>query len=354
MKRAGFTPFVLLFGSFLGLGAVQVPAAAQTFPAVCPDDDVISSLGSFIIWVEQPYRPMVSTLPGWNTPAPNHWTSPPMQDFSTTIGHSCVHADGDATDSGGTPVGTAATMVSDSDFAFVPTVGFTEGPAGTREVHTEIWKLKLEEPGCGFTLRAGTGSGVSPASFGEVEDNNPGADDFPAESFFNVFFELDIPLFGGTTLYNQASDPLVVVDDALDQLPPRVVYIHGETPAVPIYFKNGPEIGKRFGFLRLAGHGSNFACERQASPTCPDPAMSREKCQDSETLMAELDKAVEDGLLMDCPDCKDDGSDDAVDDGVDDGEDGDDGEDPCRIWIILVIILLVIVIILILIIIRRR
>lgn len=345
MKRARDTSLILLVGCVLGLGAVQGPAAAQTFPGVCPDDDVISSLGSFIIWVEQDYRPMVSALPGWNVPAPNHWTSPTMQDSSTTIGHSCVHDDDDASDSGGTAVGTAGTMVRDSDFAFVPTAGFTEGPAGTREVHTEIWKLRLEEPGCGFALRVGTGSGVSPASFGEVEDNNPGADDFPAESFFNVFFELDVPLFGGTTLYNQASDPLVVVNDALDQLPPRVIYIHGETPAVPIYFKNGPDIGKRFGFLRLAGHGSNFACEVQPTGNCPEVDLSRE-CPDSAELMAALDKAVEAGLLMDCPDCKDEPTTEPVP--------PEEKPDPCRIWIILVIILVVIVIILIIIIIRKR
>jgi hypothetical protein len=347
MKRVGYVTFVLLVGCALGLGTVGGPAAAQTFPNTpgvdCPDDDVVSSLGAFIIWVEEDYRPALAGVPGWEVSLPDHWTSPPMLDPTTTIGRSCVHTDGDASDSGGTAVGTAGTMVKDSDFAFVPTAGYTDGPPGTREVHTEIRKLNLEEPGCGFALRVGTDSGVSRPSFGEVEDNNPDpALDFPAESFFNVFFEVDLPLFGGTTLYNKASDPLVVVNDALDDLPPTVVYIHGETPAVPIYFKGGPENGKRFGFLRLAGHGSNFFCQFEPVGNCPEDGLGR--CKKSQELMAALAKAVDEGRLMDCPDCKDEPP----------TTETPPEEYPCWIWIILVIILVVIVIILIIIIIRRR
>lgn len=275
---------------------------AQNFPDE-QKDDKISTMGAFIIWVEPDYHDLVRGEPGWNHPRPNHWTSPAMIDHLTVIGRSKVHQDNDGTDSGGATVGVAGTVVKDSDFALVPAIGFTEGPDLTNEVHTEIYKLKLVDPSCRFTLRVGTDAGVAQASFGEVEDNNPGpADDFPAESFFNVFFEMDTP-FG--TLHNQPSDPLLIVNNAVDDLPPHVVYIHGETAAVPIYFKDGLDAGKRFGMLRLAGHGAHFSCERgeqKAPPTCPESYVP-EQCNDDEKLLGAVTEAVFSGRMMDCADC---------------------------------------------------
>jgi hypothetical protein len=41
-----------------------------------------------------------------------------------------------------------------------------------------------------------------------------------------------------------------------------VVYIHGETPAVPVYFRNSKwpywKANDRFGWLKLAGHGTEY------------------------------------------------------------------------------------------------
>lgn len=241
----------------LAVVALASPALAQ-FPAA-PGDDVTFSIGKAILWVEPAFAPLVSGTPGWGQPSPGHWTSPYLYDGNTTLGHSAAHLDGSPPDLGGTVVGTAGSIVADSNFTIHP----NNGPLGAREVHTEMYKLDLTEPpGCnsGIRIRGGTGMGVPFPSFGEVEAN--GATDFPAESFFQVYVEIDTP-FG--TLRN--IDPLLVYNPAINSMPPSVVYIHGITPAVNVFFKGGPNNGQRFGILRLAGH--------QAAPggqeRCPDP-----------------------------------------------------------------------------------
>ena len=263
------------------------PAFAQTFPATA-GDDTTPSLGKAVIWVAPTFRPLVNTMPGWGLPQANHWTTPLMYDPATVIGRSAPHSDGGATDAGGTPVGTAGTIVSDTSFSVVPTFNFTEGPAGTKEIHTEMYKLHMQDLcGTNFAIRGGTGAGVPFASFGEVEAK-PGSTDFPAESFFNVFVEIDTPFFGGTTLYNMV--PLLVVNPNLDNLPPNVVYIHEETGAVPVFFKNGPHAGQLFGKLRLAGHKTGGQCTNPCNVSqCP--------------AAQELDAALDEQPLMKCRNC---------------------------------------------------
>ena len=92
------------------------------------------------------------------------------------------------------------------------------------------------------------------------------ANDFPAESFFNVFVEVAIPVFGGfpgATVTN--STALVVRNDNLLGFPPKVVYLHGDgdSPAVPVAFQSADPgglwaAGDFFGWLILAGHGVGF------------------------------------------------------------------------------------------------
>jgi hypothetical protein len=279
----------------LAAAAVASPALAQSFPAA-PGDNVTFSIGKAIIWVEPAFAPLVSSTPGWGQDGPGHWTSPFLYDGNTTIGHSKAHNSGDATDLGGAIVGTAGSIVADSNFTIHP----NNGPAGAREVHTEMYKLRLEEPaGCnsGIRIRGGTGEGVSFPSFGEVEAN--GAADFPAESFFQVYVEIDTP-FG--TLRN--IDPLLVYNPAINSMPPSVVYIHGLTPAVNVFFMGGPNNGQRFGILRLAGH--------QAAPggqeRCPDPCGY---CP----VRDDLDQALADSQMMRCRSSRDCYAYDVTDDG---------------------------------------
>ena len=107
--------------------------------------------------------------------------------------------------------------------------------------------------------------------------------DFPAQSFFDIFVEVTLPqvpgnnsandfpglLSGiplpsgqsqdGALLYNDANNPLVIVNTNVTSLPPTAVYIHGVTLAVPLKFKfaNPPywAADDVIGYLVLAGHG---------------------------------------------------------------------------------------------------
>ena len=228
-----------------------------------PADDNTSSLGNFRIWVDPDFRDLVAGFPGYD-PGTFRLTSPTLYDPSTVIGRSNIHEDGDATDIGGTSVGTAGTIVSDGSFSAVPP-GF-EGPNGTREVHTEVRSLNMT--GAGAAVRAGSAFGL-PVSPGEVESlsgNSGDPDlDFPAESFFNIFAEVDIPGLGGigATLFN--TDPLLITgNEPLTEFPPKVVYIHGGTEAVNVFFRDDHpndlwDAGDRFGRLVLAGHGISFS-----------------------------------------------------------------------------------------------
>lgn len=244
-------------------------AAATDFDGDCPGggappcDDVTNSLGKFLILVHPTHAPLFTGHPLWDGAV---LTSPLLSDGdgpgTTIIGRSAPHLDGDATDATGTPVGSSGITVSDSMFSDVPT-GF-EGPAGTREVHTELRWLLLSD-GSGAEVRAGDAMSVTRRSFGEVESLNIGdpVGDFPAQSFFNIFVEVTIPaysLFPGATVTN--STALVVTNDNLLGFPPQVVYLHGDgdSPAVPVRFQSAGPGGlwaadDFFGWLILAGHG---------------------------------------------------------------------------------------------------
>jgi hypothetical protein len=143
---------------------------------------------------------------------------------------------------------------------------FAEGPDGTREVHTFIKSLHLS--GGGFEVKAGNQAPLRPISAGEVESlsGNSGdpTRDFPASSFFDVFVEVDVPALGGFPKVQLANvDPLLVQSESITSFPPTVLYIHGNSSAVPLYFYAaipavGIHRGDLFGQLTLAGHGVGF------------------------------------------------------------------------------------------------
>lgn len=228
-------------------------------------DDSAPSLGTFDIFVQPAFRPLMAGYPGYNA-VTFVMTSPTMSDPTTIIGRSAPHLHGSPADLGGTPVGTAGVVISDADFVLEPP-GF-QGPDDTREVHTRIADFNLAGMGGLVTVRAGNAAPGRPISPGEVQSLSGASGDpsldFPAESFFDVFVEVDLPPFGsfpGGTLFN--AEPLLVVNDNLLNFPPHVVYIHGQTPAVPVLFlHNDPGgnwlAGDLFGWLSLAGHGMDY------------------------------------------------------------------------------------------------
>jgi len=111
-----------------------------------------------------------------------------------------------------------------------------------------------------------------------------GGSDFLANSFFDVFVDVDIPGLG--TLYND--EALVVDYKGIDGIPPKVTYVHGNSTLVPLHFlTDGPawHAGDVFGNVILAGHGINmnindpgdvarFQTDYSHIPTMPVPEPS--------------------------------------------------------------------------------
>jgi len=252
-----------------------VPAFAQ-FPA--QGDDPTTSLGSFKIQISSNFTRLFTGCPGFDATS-GILTSPTLYDPATLVGRSNVIRDGDANDTNGVAVGTAGTIVAENQlfpppgFPCAGVAGCASGP-GTREVHTEVRSLKMTSGP--VAVRAGvwynnptTATPPTRISPGEVESQSgPGgapANDFPASSFFDVFVRVDVPACGtggfpGATLYNSA--PLIVKNLNLTAFPPRVVYLHDTSTAVPILFLNAnPPLWNAddiLGYFVLAGHGIGF------------------------------------------------------------------------------------------------
>jgi hypothetical protein len=249
------------------LAVVLISLFAGAFPEEFPSrgDDGVPSLGTVRIYVADKFRPLMYEYPGYN-----HYSrrldSPILYDTMTVIGRSGPHLDGDPFDVDGDSVGTALTLISDAMIPLWPD-GF-EGPSGTREVHTEVYALNMTAMLGMVAVRAGIHAPDRPMSPGEVESKSGASgdpsQDFPAESFFDVFVEMDLPDwngFPGGTLYN--TTPLLVYNETLTGFPPRVVYIHCNSSAVPVMFLHDDpggewQAGEVFGHMVLAGHGISF------------------------------------------------------------------------------------------------
>lgn len=244
------------------LGARQ-GAFAQTFgPGVIATNDLTQSLGQFSIIINPAFQAMMAGGGGYpNYNATTHvLTSPVLYDGATIVGRSAPLQAGSTGDINGVPVGVAGVIISNAMMTVQP-AGLE--PAGTREVHTMIYAMNMTDEN-GSAVRAGTNATVQPVSAvspGEVESWSGAtglpANDFPAQSFFDVFVDVDVAAGGSfpgaTNLYNTM--PLMVQNTNLTSFPPQVVYIHGMSTAVPIKFSSGPYAGQIFGILTLAGHG---------------------------------------------------------------------------------------------------
>lgn len=230
-------------------------------------DDTEPSLGLFKVLIAPKFKAMMAGYPGYSENAWVHrLVSPVMYDPTTRIGRSSLHYQNDILDTGGTPVGTAGTMISDGNMTIVP--GTFNSPAGWPELHTEVYKLSMvARDGSGFAVRAGTQAPTRPVSAGEIQPREDATGFYPARSFFNVWPEVDLPLLGGnpgsTVMYTQT--PLVVRNEDLNCFPPTVVYLHKETGPVSLRFKTADTqatprwaAGDHFGWLVLAGHGINY------------------------------------------------------------------------------------------------
>jgi hypothetical protein len=283
MTRVRRAAWLAIASALMWTSLLAGGAQAQNFPASA-SDETTTSLGKFTIQVAPAFQPAVAALIGGGglvgytyNPANKFLTSPLLNDPTTTIGLSGVLTSGPGGDTTGVTVGsTNPQTISDSTFALIP-AGF-EGVSPTRELHTMVSKLNLAD-GNGNAVLAGTAATVlgTPISPGEVESkSNSGSpgNDFPAKSFFDVFVNVNVNLggsFGTATLFNPASSPLLINPAAdLLALPPKVIYVHGQTNAVPVEFAtDNPGFwskGDLFGWLVVSGHGINFANDGPGGP----------------------------------------------------------------------------------------
>ena len=283
---------LLMSAVILGPGGGQ-RGAALDFPA--QGDDTTYSMGVFRIVVDPIFRTLLEpggpnvTYPGYSL-ADFKVTSPLCIDSATTIGRSGPSIRPRIFP---TPIGLGS-WDSVSGYGAYPATPFTWlfPMPNTAEVLTEIKSFVLSSASSSAgqrecppdprvppvpinwpMVKSGTFAGVMPRSLGMVHENMPngvGASDFPAHSFFDIFVEVSLPPIPGTksgTLFPAGGalltngTPLIITNLALDNFPPTVVYIHGETTAVPLKFKqpNPPywAAGEVFGWLVLAGHGTS-------------------------------------------------------------------------------------------------
>jgi hypothetical protein len=249
----------------LGIASVSLLLLASARAQFPPQgDDTMPSLGQFKIWVTPAFRPLFTGYPGYN-PVRGELTSPVLADRQTVIGRSSPHTHGSVADVSGTPCGTANVVVRDSHFLIQP-FGF-QAPAGTREVHTHVVSFNMVDvQALGARIRAGSAAPLQPPSFGEVESRNTGGvgnqPDFPAESFFNINAEVDLPALASMTAILYHTTPLVVRHPSITAFPPTIIYTHGNSSAVPVFFRNANptfwNANDFLGFLVLAGHGANM------------------------------------------------------------------------------------------------
>jgi hypothetical protein len=302
---------VLAGAMLLGPGWGGQRCAAQNFP-ISPADEQTFSIGVVQIVVDPSFAFLFAPAPsyayyypGYAGPASGILTGPVMYDGNTVIGESDVQV---RPSSGSIFVGTPSyyptpaygDVQAYSDFALIPPP-FASTPAGYNEIFTQIKQMNLvgfvetngascsdprvpsihRDPtgqggGPQVTVKAGPGGmGIGASlpmnrrSIGIVQQTT-GAGDFPAQSFFDVFVEVNLPRVPytmsdtdfpatGAVLYNDASNPLLIENLSITNLPPEATYVHGQSTAVPIRFRdNHPPYwvaGDVLGYLTLAGHG---------------------------------------------------------------------------------------------------
>ncbi len=261
MKFIKTSGMITAFG-VVGVMFLFIEISQAQFPP--RGDDSTTSLGSFRIRVLPAFDSLMKELPAWYNSTTHRLDTWTQYDSTTVIGRSNPHLDGDLSDLGGTPVGTAGTVVSDASFSIRP-VGF-EGPVGTREVHTELWNMNMGYS-WGIMIRAGISAPNQLVCPGETESKSSSgvpSNDFPAESFINLFLEMDLPAqgsFPGGVLYNQQA--LLMAADTLNAFPPKVIYAHQNPLAVPMRFVNADpggawEADELMGHMVLGGLGVSY------------------------------------------------------------------------------------------------
>ena len=282
----------LLLIPTLALAILGSPARtdAVTFANYPAGDDLTSSMGQFQIILDARWSKIFDALVT-NSPLNNvivtarhgfrlyknggTLTSPTLYDFQTRIGRSDSFGYGSPVTYAGALAGQAPgrTYVKAGQVVLHP--NWPAPPTGAKEVHTFLKSVNMTDAfttHLGFSVKAGMAAPTRPVCAGQVEGGSA-ASDFPANSFFNVYVEVNIPGGGSLPPIQLVNvNPLLVLHTNIPYFPPHVVYYHGNTEAVAVYFNtnmiihnplNGQDIqvyrGDLFGQLTLAGHGAAFS-----------------------------------------------------------------------------------------------
>jgi len=203
MNRA--TARALIAAAALGAaGFAGLPARADytSFPArgdYASTGTWSDTLWSFQIAINPAYQPVfaAAAIPGYSD---GILTSGLLYDSSGAIqiGASSPFV-GTAGPTGVSVGGASPANVLDS--ALTAPAGWTD--TGGRKVYTRI--NSINATGNGFSLLAGSAASDQPASVGEAQSlsgTQMPANDFPAQSFFDIFVDVTIPMAG--TFYNTA------------------------------------------------------------------------------------------------------------------------------------------------------
>ncbi len=279
----------LLALSYL-LVSVPAPMNAQTFNSYPAGDDYTPSMGQFQIILDQRWVKIFDAIVT-NSPLNNvtvtrrkgfrlykkggTLTSPTMYDFGTRIGRSDAFTAGSPVEYAGVLAGQAPgrTYVNESQIVVHPT--WPGPPSGAREIHTFLKSMHMTDAfstHLGFSVKAGMEAPTRPVCAGQVEGGSA-VNDFPANSFFNVYVVVDIPGGGSLPPIQLVNvEPLLVQQTNISYFPPHVIYQHNNSTAVSMYFNTnlvihdpitGDDIsvprGALFGQLVLAGHGASFS-----------------------------------------------------------------------------------------------
>lgn len=342
----------------LGPGWGVQRCAAQDFPpGPYSQDEVTFSMGVFQIQVDPsfaflfaPVNPYTLYYPGF-APASDLLTSPVLYDDNTTIGTSALdtypgnypQTIGDPSGFGvlGNNPGNVITGFNPPSGYYAEPGSFVFGPqTGYQQVYTEIESLDLAAPvssdSCGQDVRVpappntlqidmvmagpnSTGAPFSPSdpnnlprrSMGMVQQT--GGAGTTAQSFFNINVTVALPAVTETAtmndfpyvsaygfqvalLTNDPANPLVIINTNVTALPPTVVYIHGFTAPVPLYFANNNppywSAGDCFGYVTLAGHGVFTLCTNSLNGSTGGASNCCQSASDSGFTTMMLDETL--------------------------------------------------------------
>lgn len=262
-------------------------ASALSFTNYPVGDDVTPSMGQFQLVLEPnwerifdliiPNSPLgsVRLRHGDRMYHNGVFTSPTLYDPSTLIGRSDSFVAGSHEEAAGTLAGRAPgrTYIQPGQAALHPT--WPAPSNGVHIVHTFLKSMHLTDSlttHFGFSVKAGMLATNRPVSAGRVEGGSADQD-FPANSYFNVYVVVDLPSGGLLPPIQLVNiEPLLVQHTNITSFPPRLIYQHENPAAVPLYFNRDcviPDVeggtninvarGTLFGQLTLAGHGVGFS-----------------------------------------------------------------------------------------------